>query len=745
MYPNRKVWKSRSFLMALMACGSRLGFPSLLLIVLLLCAANSAQAATVMCSQFGGVVDGSNPATYAAMQNAPTFGIDMDCTIKNFPLSVGGFPVTNINFHFPKQQSYHIDFLNVYYSGHMACADPTHSTFWIYWGPGSIDNICHECQSHFVPIEAVQKKNPPNQTTATIGMAFTYTITAPLLGNLDSSGSFQYIKAADDATVTNMVITDDLTMTGASLTYVTNTAYMVNAATGARTLINGGAPLKLGASSAWLASHPGILSDSTRHLVFSYENNPALASIPAGSNVEIDLTVVLDNSPANKAQTQFANTANMWFGKTIKGTVMTDLQAEPGTTQPMTIVEPNLVVTKKSSVSNLSAGSKAPFVINIQNVGGSDAWNATITDSIPAGMCAYDLRPTVSAEIYAADGVTPVSGPLVPGTDFLVTWNGGTPSACQMSLAMQTPKAKIGPTQRLIINYQAMLDSGISSGTFTNVAGATRWFSADSSSAVHREYDRTLTNGTPGIIDFQDAFTVTATTSNYYLLKSVEDLTTGAYPPTSAFPGDKLRYTLELQNFTTTSLNSVKVTDDLGALNGFSAFVPGSLSLAGTNLPAGTYTVCPACGTNGAGTVTINNLTLGPNAQYQIQFDVTLAGSIANGAIVRNQAGLAGTDSNNKSWSGVSDDPYVNGPSPLSGTGDITAVTVQVPGALSKTSPTPSTATIGQQYSYTITVPAAPAKAPLYDVRILDSLPPNVTRVDNVLGLLGGVKLWERA
>ena len=89
---------------------------------------------------------------------------------------------------------------------------------------------------------------------------------------------------------------------------------------------------------------------------------------------------------------------------------MTDLQAEPGTTPPMTIVEPNLVVTKKSSVSNLSAGSKAPYTIDVQNIGGSDAWNTTITDNIPAGMCTYDLRPTITAEIYAADGVTPDLG-----------------------------------------------------------------------------------------------------------------------------------------------------------------------------------------------------------------------------------------------------------------------------------------------------------------------------------------------
>ncbi len=629
-----QIWKSGSFLIALIECGSRLGFPLLLLFALFLGAAHSAQAT-------------------------------------------------------------------------MARA---------------------RCSST-EPSEAVQKKNPPSQTTATIGVPFTYTITAPLLGNLDSSGSFHCTNAADDATVTNVIVTDDLTTTGASLTYVTNAAYLVNSATGARTPINGGAPLKLGASSAWLASHSGVLSDSTKHLVFSYEYNPALASIPAGDNIEIDLTVVLDNSPANKAQTQFSNTANMWFGKTDKGTVMTDLQAEPGTTPPMTIVEPNLVVTKKSSVSNLSAGSKAPYTIDVQNIGGSDAWNTTITDNIPAGMCAYDLRPTITAEIYAADGVTPVSGPLVPGTDFSVTWNGGTSSSCQMSLAMLTPKAKVGPTQHLIINYQAMLDGGISSGTFTNVAGATRWFSADSSSACRREYDRTLTNGTPGILDFQDACTVTATSPSYYFLKSVEDLTTGAYPAASAFPGDKLRYTLQLQNFTATSLNSVKVTDDLGALNGFSAFVTGTLSLASTNLPTGTYTVCPTCGTNKAGTVTISGLTLGPNTQYQIQFDVILAGSLANGAVVRNQASLTGTDSGNKVWSGVSDDPNINGPAPLGQTGDITSVTMQVPGALSKTSPIPSTATIGQQYSYTITVPAAPASAALSDVRILDSLPSNVSFV----------------
>jgi fimbrial isopeptide formation D2 family protein len=51
------------------------------------------------------------------------------------------------------------------------------------------------------------------------------------------------------------------------------------------------------------------------------------------------------------------------------------------------------------------------------------------------------------------------------------------------------------------------------------------------------------------------------------------------------------------------------------------------------------------------------------------------------------------------------------------------------PGALSKLAPSPSTATIGQPFEYTITVPATPTNVPLYDVKILDTLPANVSFV----------------
>jgi len=689
------------------------------LLLLMVAAAPRAQAAGVFCSQFGGVADGNNPATLAAVQAASTFGIDTNCTIKNFPASVGGFPISNINFNFPKQQSYYIAFENVYYYGNMSCNDPTHSDFWIYWAPGGYNNISPSCQQFMVPVDAVSKKNPAGQSAAAVGVPFTYTITVPLLGKLDQYGNFQYIANTDDTNVTNVVIPDDLTTSGAALSYVTNKAYLVNPGTGVRTALNGGAPLNLGASSNWLANHPGILSDNTKHLVFSYENNPALASLPAGNNVEIDLTVVLDNSPAsvNPAGTQFSNTANMWFDKTINTAGIADLQAWPGTTQPMTVIEPNLTLAKTGSASTINLDSQLKYTLNVQNTGGGDAWNTTITDNMPSGMCSYSPVPSLTAQIFSADGVTPVSAPLVNGTDYQATWNGGGSSPCQLNVSL-LDTTKIAPTQRLIATYQAQVDSTVAPGTtLTNIAGATRWYSANSSYPGRREYDRTITDGSPGTLDFQDRYSVTAALAGYYFNKTVKDLTTGTNPATTAFPGDRLHYTLMLQNFTWPALNGVTITDNLPA---------GVVSVANVTVtPAGgsVSVTQPSGGT--PGTITITGLSLPGGAtttsQIQIDFDAALNPSLANGTVISNQASLTGTDSNGKAWSGPSDDPYVNGTVLLGSGGDPTVLTIQAPGALAKAS-TQGSAAIGQQFSYLIKVPATPSNAPLYDIRILDNL-----------------------
>jgi len=636
------------------------GMAILALSVMMVFASHSAQAATAMCSQFGGVVDGYNPATLAAIQSASSFGIDMNCIIKNFPQSMGGFPIVNINFQFPGQQSYYIAFLNVYYYGHMSCQDPTQSTFWIYWAPGGFNNIDPRCQDFMVPVDAVQKVNPASQTTAAIGSPFTYTITVPTLGKLDASGIFQYVANVDNTDVMNVVVTDDLTTSGAALTYVSNTAYMVNVTNGTRTPLNGGAPLTLGASSTWLTNHPDVSFDGTKHLVFSYEYNPELGLIPAGSHLEIDVTVTLDNSPINTVGKQFTNTSYMWFNKTINSTGINDLEAQPGTTPPMTIVEPNLVVTKSTTTTNLNVGFAAPYTINVQNTGGAVAWNTTITDNLPAGMCAYDPRATATARVFAADGVTPVSGPLTSGTDFSLTWNGGTSAACQLGIVMLSSASRIGPNERLIINYQAMIDSGIGAGTFTNVAGATRWFSADSSFSNRIEYDKSLTDGTPGVLDFQDAVTVTTNSPVLSFTKTVFDVTTGQSGAT-ARPGDMLRYTLTIQNTGARGAANFSLTDELDRLNSTAMFVPGSLSLLTVPAGANTSLTSPSGGAKGTGLVSISNLNIdasgGANDRLTVEFQARLVPAIANGTTVLNQAQIGSATLAAK----LSDDPALGG------------------------------------------------------------------------------------
>jgi uncharacterized repeat protein (TIGR01451 family)/fimbrial isopeptide formation D2 family protein len=579
-------------------------------------------------------------------------------------------------------------FNNVYYSGNMACATTTTKIWFV--NPGAIYAPNNSCQSLFIPVEKIDKQSPA--PSAAIGVPFTYKLTIPVMYDPTTGTVISTNGSASD--LHSITVTDDLNATGADLTYLSYVAY-------------------------WKGSGTSVpLTFSNVGGVLTFSNLPI---VPAGQQIVIEITVILNDTSTNVVGKVFTNTATWSFGRLIDGVYYEPLPGQSGISSPMVIAKPDLVVTKTSSMSNLNVGTQAPYTINVQNTGGSDAWNATIIDNLPTGMCSYSPLPTVTAQIYEANGT--LVSTLIKDTDYTVTYN-----ACQFKLVLlNTSAAKIEPNQRLIINYQAMLDAGISSGTFINVAGATQWFSAASSYAGRREYDGLITDGTPGALDNQDAYTITAAVAGYYFLKSVQDLTTGANPATTAFPGDRLRYTLQIQNFNIPPLNNITITDDLGALNGFAAFVSG-ISVFSSNLPAGTVvTPCNSCGTNGAPEITISNFSLGSNTQYQILFDVTLSSNLTNGANVLNQASISGNSG--VSVSGVSDDPHINGPAMLGTTSETTPVTIQAPGALSKTSPAPSTATIGQQFSYFITVPATPSNVPLYDVKILDTLPTNISYV----------------
>ena len=63
--------------------------------------------------------------------------------------------------------------------------------------------------------------------------------------------------------------------------------------------------------------------------------------IPAGRQFVIELTVVLDDTPANAIGTQFINTAKWDFGRLIDGVFYEPLPGEWGISPPLTIAAPN--------------------------------------------------------------------------------------------------------------------------------------------------------------------------------------------------------------------------------------------------------------------------------------------------------------------------------------------------------------------------------------------------------------------
>jgi hypothetical protein len=156
------------------------------------------------------------------------------------------------------------------------------------------------------------------------------------------------------------------------------------------------------------------------------------------------------------------------------------------------------------------------------------------------GVCATPNN--VSAQIFQADGVTPVSPPLVSGTQFVLNFSGEP--TCQWSITLLSPAGGVPPDRRLIVHYDAQLDHSTGNGIpLTNVAGVTSWSSADpSASAVTAHLHRELTDGTPGTSTIR-----MSTRSPGWILvftKSVQNITTGQNPGRNASPGNVLRYTI---------------------------------------------------------------------------------------------------------------------------------------------------------------------------------------------------------
>jgi uncharacterized repeat protein (TIGR01451 family)/fimbrial isopeptide formation D2 family protein len=397
---------------------------------------------------------------------------------------------------------------------------------------------------------------------------------------------------------TSVVITDDLNSAGAGrLTFVNPPAPTMNGSAAGVTVA--GSVLTTNYSSVYGPLQPGQSIDVRFRAQIA-------AGIPAGT-ILTNTALVTWNNPQ---QTSSAS-ASIAIGETST---------------------PNLTLTK-TGPATMSVGQLGQFGLNVQNTGVSDAWNATILDRLPkpsptGGMCSFTPQ-ILSAQVFQTNGVTPVpgKGPLVPGTDFSISYNGAP--TCELTLTMLTAAATISQNQRLIIYYQTQLDANSQNGaTLTNVAGAIQWFDGNSTTPNRKTFTGPLTNGTPGVLDNQDAHTVTVVMSQLTITKQVSVVGGGA-----AQPGGQLDYLVHVANVSTNPATPVVITDDLSTAG------PGRLTFVN---PAATMNGSTT-GVTIVGSVLTANYSavygpLQPGQSIDVRFRVQIASGLAAGTTLTNTA-----------------------------------------------------------------------------------------------------------
>jgi uncharacterized repeat protein (TIGR01451 family) len=649
---------------------ARRGWMAILLLglaLLLMGGVRPAHAQSASCvGTYGGLLDGNvRPAPPNLLQ------IDGGCTIENYPASnpYGG------SISWLSTSNTLLIFNNVDFIGNMSCDSHEHDDFvWFVNGSVTRSHIL-KCANLFVPVDKIDKENPPGPPFVSIGVPFTYTLTFPQLVNsltgavINPNGS--------NTEVDQVTITDNLNATGVSLSYVSSSAaWRGSGAAVPFTVTNAGGLLTFG-------GFPAIL---------------------AGQQIVLKVTVVLNNAvPPNSPGTRFSNTANWTLGTTIGGSFHYPLPGEQGVSPPLTIATPPTLVMTKGGPATMNLGQLGQFTLNVQNNGNTDAWNATIVDKLPTGATGGMCKATpqiLSAQVFEPDGVTPVpgKGPLAAGTDYTVSYIGAP--ACTLTLNMLTAAAEIGPTQRLIVTYQTQLDANTQNGAkLTNIAGATHWYNGPSSDTTRQTYSCTLTNGTPGVSDCQDAHTVTVAISAVTITKQVTVV--GSGPPV---PGATLDYLVHVTNTSAIPVTPVVVTDDLNAAG------PGALTyVAGTATMNGVPN-----GVSVAGNVITANYSatygpLAPGGTIDLRFRATLGSTLATGTTVTNTGVVT--------WG--------KPPQSASGSVSIQVVAPTAP-ALTLIKGGPTTMNLGQPGQFTLSVQNN-GMTDAWNATIVDKLPTGVT------------------
>src|SRR5262245_18784048 len=280
-----------------------------LLLALAFVAISAAPALAIDCvADAGGIIDGF--VNYPVPP--PQINIDGPCTIRNYPASN---PLTsNISWFGSLPTSTLLIFDNVVHTGNMACNLNSQGNK-IWFVNSASTSVQAHCLSLLIPVEKIDKQNPPGPPFVSIGVPFTWTMAIPVLFDPATGTVINNQGSVND--LHSITVWDDLNATGVDLSYVSHTV----------TWLDDGTPV------------PHTFTNVGN--VLTFDNFPI---VTAGRQFAIALTVVLNNNvPPNSDGTSFVNTAKWDFGRLIEGVFYEPLPGENGVSPPLTISGPDLV------------------------------------------------------------------------------------------------------------------------------------------------------------------------------------------------------------------------------------------------------------------------------------------------------------------------------------------------------------------------------------------------------------------
>lgn len=271
---------------------------------------------------------------------------------------------------------------------------------------------------------------PGNSATqATIGETVGYTVTVPLV--------------------------HDTVLTGATITDPIPAGETLDTASVVATYAAGGGPAGPLPADWTLTTTPTSITIALPTPTFTVPSD--------GASVVLTFTATVANIPANTAGTTITNTAT--FATMVGGT-----SQSTAASASTPVVEPAITVTKTDNAGGqpVAPGQAVTYTLTATNGSGatvSTAHDATVTDTLPAGLCVVQNAASPSpAGTVAGDCTT---------TGQTITWTLGTmaPGAGQ-TLTYQATVGGNLPAQTALTNTATMTASSIEAGgrTYTSTA-----------------------------------------------------------------------------------------------------------------------------------------------------------------------------------------------------------------------------------------------------------------------------------